>query len=278
MKTPFTKYALLCAVSVSLSVGLTSCNKELVDATDESAPALSSAQSQEQGDDIDAEAAFRLDPSQSASGCPTMTWAAPRGTFPNTLTIDFGTGCTGFNGRVKSGQIIVEESAAHNEVGSVRSVTPQNFYVDDYHIEGSRVVTNAGLNAEGQLHWTIAVEHTVTNPEGGTATWNANRVRTLIEGGDTEGCMDDVVSTTGSASGIAPNGESFTSTILSPLVKRMDCRWPVSGVEELRIDSKEGARTIDFGSGTCDDKATVTTPSGDTKEITIRGRGRGRRN
>lgn len=272
MKTHSTKYALFFA----LVIGLTSCNKEIVEATDESAPALSSAQSQEQGDDIDAEAAFRLDPSQSASGCPTITWAAPRGTYPNTITIDFGSGCAGFNGRVKSGQIIVEESAAHDVAGSVRSVTPQNFVVDDYQVEGSRVVTNGGLNEEGDMYWTIAVNHTVTNPEGGVATWTANRVRTLIEGGDTEGCLDNVLSITGGATGTAPNGEAFTSTIVTPLVKRMDCRWPVSGVEELAIEGKDGVRSIDFGSGECDDKATVTTPNGDTKEITIRGRGRRR--
>ena len=51
MKTHSTKYALFFA----FVIGLTSCNKEIVEATDESAPALSSAQSQEQGDDIDAE-------------------------------------------------------------------------------------------------------------------------------------------------------------------------------------------------------------------------------
>lgn len=270
MKTHITQYALLFA----LVIGITSCKKEIVEATDESAPALSSAQSQEQGDDIDAEAAFRLDPSQSASGCPTLTWAQPRGTYPNTLTIDFGTGCTGYNGRVKSGQIIVEETGAYHDIGSVRTVTPQDFYVDDYHIEGSRTVTNAGLNEESQMYWTIAVEHTVTNPEGGVATWTANRVRTLIEGGDTEGCMDNVISTTGGASGVAPNGEAFTSTITSPLIKRMDCRWPVSGVEELSIEGRDGVRTIDFGNGECDDKATVTTPNGDTREITIRRRAR----
>jgi hypothetical protein len=270
MKMHITNYALVFA----LVIGVTSCKKEIVEATDESAPALSSAQSQEQGDDIDAEAAFRLDPSQSASGCPTITMTAPRGTYPNTITIDFGTSCTGFNGRVKSGQIIVEESAAHNEAGSVRTVTPQNFSVDDYQIEGSRVVTNAGLNEQGQMSWTIVVNHTVTNPEGGVATWSANRVRTLVEGGDTEGCMDNVVSLSGSASGVAPNGEAFTSTIVSPLVKRMDCRWPVSGVEELSIEGRDGVRSIDFGSGECDDKATVTTPNGTSREITIRRRGR----
>ena len=272
MKT--THYSAL--LTLTLLFALTACQKEDITTTDEATAALAIAESQEQVEDIDAEAAFRLDPRQSSnSSCPTLTWAAPQGTFPNTLTIDFGTGCTGFNGRTKSGQIIVAVSADHFTPGAVRTITPKDFSVDGFQIEGSRTITNQGLNASNQMYWTMTSHATVTNPEGESATWDASRTRTMLVGLDTpEECQDDIFQIEGTTSGINPHGDPFTSTITTPLVKEMDCRWPVSGVEAISVEGRKGTRTIDFGSGTCDDKATVTLPNGDTREITIRRRGR----
>lgn len=270
MKLHNLKYALI----IATAIGFTACQKESVTSEDANSPALASAQGQEQVNDIDAEAAFRLDPSRAgANGCPTVTWAADRGTFPNTVTIDFGDGCTGFNGRTKKGQLIVTMSADHFTAGAVRTVSPNEFYVDDIKVEGLRTVTNMGLNAEEQMYWTVVGNHTITDPEGDVGTHSINHVRTMTAGRDTEEeCLDDEYSITGTHSGTTREGKSFEGLITVALVKRMDCRWPVSGVEAITTDARRGNRTIDFGDGTCDDKATVTTANGSTREITIRRR------
>lgn len=68
--------------------------------------------------------------------------------------------------------------------------------------------------------------------------------------------MDDVYEITGSASG-SKNGNSYTMTIIQPLVRALACNWISSGKMEIQ-PSGALLRTIDFGAGTCDDQATVT--------------------
>ena len=64
-------------------------------------------------------------------------------------------------------------------------------------------------------------------------------------------------SITGTASGTAFDGTHFTSNITSALIVALNCRWIEEGKIEFKPDGKL-TRTIDFGNGDCDNKATVT--------------------
>ncbi|MEM7037900.1 MAG: hypothetical protein AAF570_13035 [Bacteroidota bacterium] len=263
---PLVKLSALFALIIMVS----SCQKEEL-ATEEPVAAQSLGDAENLMDDANDEATYRTAPDYSGTDCPVITYANPQGTFPNTITLDFGDGCEGRNGRIKSGQIIVEISAPYDTEGSVRSITPVNFFVNDWQIEGQRTVTNMGYDENGFMHWNVVVENAkVTNPDGEFATWNANRTRTLIEGGDTETCEDNVYEITGGSTGISRKGVAFTATITTPLIKPMSCRWPVSGVREVTADGGTGFRIYDMGDGTCDNKATVTFANGTVKEITLR--------
>lgn len=264
------KITLLFAIA-SLTVFTSSCQKEEVAAVDDLASAAAVSDADNLMNDASDEAAFRTDDSYTSEDCPTISYAAPKGTFPNTVTVDFGDGCVGMNGRVKSGKIVIELSDAYYNEGSVRTITPVDLKINDWSLEGTKTVTNMGLNEDGFMHWSVEVAGAkVTDPDGNIATWDASRTRTLIEGLETPTCEDNVYEITGGSSGVNRRGLEFTATITSPLVKRFDCKWIVSGVREVAVEGKDGKRIMDFGDGSCDNKATVTLPNGNVREITLR--------
>ena len=79
-----------------------------------------------------------------------------------------------------------------------------------------------------------------------------------IAGFSTKGdASDDIFSISGSSSGKNREGRTFTTTITNPLIKKTNCKWLSSGTLELTPNGF-AARTVDFGSGTCDDDATFT--------------------
>lgn len=201
-------------------------------------------------------------------GCPTVTFAQPKGTWPNTITLDYSPdGCTK-DGHTFKGQIVIGQSNKMNVVGSVRTVTFNNFYINNVKIEGTRTLTNEGPNASGQPVWSRTADETFTFPDGSTATYSTDRTRTLIAGANTPTPIDNVWSIEGSSTGTNRKGETFTATITTPLIKRALCPWIAEGVIEFEHDGK--MRTLDFGDGTCDRDAVLTLNDGTTKNIKIR--------
>ncbi|MCX6292413.1 MAG: hypothetical protein NT126_11720 [Bacteroidetes bacterium] len=189
-------------------------------------------------------------------GCATVN----RDTVNQVVTIDFGTGCTGNDGRTRSGQIIIHYSGGtYFTPGFQRIVTFNNYFVNNRHIEGTRTITNNGNNAAGHLNWTVDAQNMrVTRPNGTYHTWNSLRTREMIAG-DTLlfHPADDVYSITGSSNGSNSNGNTCSAVITTALIKRGNCHWIVSGTVDI-TPSNRPVRTLDFGSGNCDDLATVT--------------------
>lgn len=262
----------IAALALLLGLGATACNRDSVDNDDSQVEAAqSSTEASGTVEDLSDEAEMRLAPNANITGCPTVTYAQAQGTFPNTITIDFGTGCTTQNGRTVSGQIIVDVTGAYFTQGSVRTTHTDNLTVDGNEFEYTRVVTNQGLNGGGQMYWSVEVSGTrLRASDGSTAEWTASRTRTMVEGAATsDDMLDDAYEITGGGSGTCHDGRAFTTTITTPLLKRADCRWIVQGVEQMTVDGRRGTRSIDFGDGTCDDKATLTLRNGDTREITL---------
>jgi len=201
--------------------------------------------------------------------CPTITFAQPEGTWPNTITIDFGASCTRPDGRVLRGKLIVAQTAEIRTAGAVRTITHENFYIDDTKIEGTRTWTNNGQNTAGQWSYSkTANDMKLTFDDGSTTTWSKTRTTTLIEGGNTTTHVDDVWSSIGAASGVNRNGRSFTANITSPLIKSADCRWISSGIIEFTVGLR--TRSLDFGDGTCDRFGTLTLANGDSFTIRLR--------
>lgn len=199
------------------------------------------------------------------SSCATIT----RDSINQTITIDFGSGCTGRDGRTRSGKILIQYSGGgYFDPGSSRTTSFDNYYVDGRKIEGSRSCVNNGLNASGNMNWTItATGMKMTRPDGSWRSWNGQRNREMTAGFGDSTWVNDVYRINGTGSGTNSQGTSFTANLVN-LVRDHSCHWITSGTIDF-VPSNRPSRSIDFGNGTCDDQATVTV-NGQTRTIQLR--------
>lgn len=188
--------------------------------------------------------------------------------WPKSWTIDFGDGtCIKPNGIVRSGKIHITLTDCWRNVGSLRTITFEDFYINYNHLEGTKTIENIGLNEDGYPTWEWKVmDGKITDTTGIVTTWNSTRYSVMIEGADTWEFYDDIYEVSGGGSGTYDN-IPFTVEITSPLVYQYECRFPVSGIIQITINDTD-VIIIDFGDGECDNIATKQI--GDTiEEITL---------
>ncbi len=198
------------------------------------------------------------------------------------VTITFN-GQTCLDGRVRSGSLILNYSASTNGARHYRdpgfscSVTSSNYVVDGNAINIiNKTITNTtavGFNpATTNLTWHIDAHVSITKSAGGTIDWNCNRDKVLLNTSDTtvyHGAPTPItwslarVGHTGSASGTCADGDSFSATITSMLIRDfggciVNGKHPIiQGTLDMTKGTKP-VRHVDFGNGTCDNLATVT--------------------
>jgi len=178
-------------------------------------------------------------------------------TFPKTVTIDYGTGCVGQNGRTKKGKIIINVSGDMRVAGNTRSLTFENFYINDVKIEGSRNAENIGLNNVGNMVVKITGDITATNGEF-SRNRSFTRYREWISGISTCDISDDELHVTGSGTAIGRRGIEIPHVITEKIVlKPGQCNYPLSGIVD--IGSENRGVILNFGNGTCDNIAEATT-------------------
>jgi hypothetical protein len=199
--------------------------------------------------------------------CPVITFNQTAN--PKVLTIDFGTSCTGKDGKVRSGKILVSSTSVEN-FAFTRTKTFDNFFVDGKKIEGT-ITKTITLNREDHSKVAQVVEDvTITFPDNkGKATRKATLTRDYqlnVLGVP----KDNVIESWGKVEFTRVNGLKITKTIAEadPLVFKMACHQIVSGVIAVST-SDNRTWSIDYGDGECDNKAVVT-KNGEPKEIKIR--------
>jgi len=204
---------------------------------------------------------------KTASNCATITHDTLSN--PKTITVDFGpTNCLCNDGRYRRGMIQVSYTGKYKDSGSVRTITFNNYYVNNNQVLGNRTVHNMGKNGNNQTYFTISVNGLIIKANTlDSVIWNSNRVRTWVQGEATQAWSDDVYEVTGTANGQKANGQTWTMTIVQPLVRDLSCNWISAGTIELQPTGK-ALRTIDFGNGSCDNQATVTI-NGNVYTITL---------
>ena len=158
-------------------------------------------------------------------------------------------------------------TAPYKQTGSIITVSPTDFHINDKLIEFSKTITNNGLNSANHLTWTVQVTNgRITWPDGTVATRNHTRVREMVAGQSTPTLSDDAYDITGTASGVNRKGNAFTATITTALHVQAGCHYIQSGVVQHTVLNK--TYTVDFGNGNCDDQATVSR-NGRTRTITL---------
>ncbi len=212
---------------------------------------------------------FGSNSSEERDNCPIVTLEQPKGIWPNKITLDYSeAGCTKA-GRTYKGIVTIDQTGPMNELGSIRQITFNEFFVEGVKIEGSKTITNIESPSPGLTSsYLIQVDQTLTYPNGSSATFQSTRTRTWLTGENTAPRIDDSWQITGEAMGVNRNNQPYTLTITTPLVKKFSCNWISQGEVLLTVNNKTA--TINYGDGTCDREAQVTFPNGNSKEIKIR--------
>lgn len=195
------------------------------------------------------------------TGCPTIT-VNPITSFPITITIDFGSGCTCDDGKIRSGKIIAVLSAPYIDSASVLTVTLDSYHEiingTDHSVQGTETITNIGHNQAGHRAFDVLVTNGVISSVNGSIYWSSHRQNEWIQGDDTWfNVFDDIYLVTGSANGTDSGGETFEINITSPLRVEISCGYIVSGTLEVMTQANPSI-IVDYGTGDCDNIATAT--------------------
>lgn len=191
------------------------------------------------------------------SGCPTVTISPFDLTWPKLITVDFGpTDCLGVDGRNRRGIVYIHATGEWTMPGTVVTITFDNYYIDNYKVEGSEVITNNGRNSNNNIVYGVDVQNAkITKPDNTFLTWASQREHEWIEGESTIlNPYDDGYMITGSYSGVSSGNENYTIDIITPLYIHLSCQWIKGGILDADIDGWSTIR-VDYGDGTCDANA-----------------------
>jgi hypothetical protein len=210
------------------------------------------------------------------TSCGTITVTIDSTDSSGTASIDFGDHfCKSPNdSKYRKGLISVSFTGPYREAGTVITITATNYFVGTIDstsatkVNGQRIVTNQGMNGNGNLYYSVTANVTLVNYLNELLTWSSTRSREWIAGEPTSAWNDDEYLITGGATGKSYAGVNFTMSIIEALLIKPDCRYITKGKFTLTPENKE-PRTLDYGDGGCDGDATVTIKD-KTYNITLR--------
>ena len=258
-------------------VSLTSCKKEDPNLISSENNALADAAFNHIGSVMDTEVTYAEDQtgtnktssvlSSEHDTCATVTWSLSSDqSYVDTVWIDYGNGGCEWQGRTKTGKILITQDGKRSSIGTTTKIELIDFTIDEYAVEGTKTVERTATewsvgNFNGTDH-VVVTGAKITNPdETAEFSWSSDRIH---KGGLVDG--EWVVLVEGTIDGINTQGTAFTITTGSPLKFKLFCPRIVSGVLNLTPAGMD-TRSIDYGDGTCDLKATVTIDNKDYEII-----------
>jgi len=198
------------------------------------------------------------------------------GNFIGRITIDFGTSYTNacFDGKIRRGKLIVKYTGKYRDDNTVIQIKTENYYVNNFRVEGRRTVTNTGNHVYSVVDAGLVGTGytTLTTIDNKITTWKSTRTRTWTEGISTPTVLsDDEYLISGVADGTSSAGDVYSMTISSVTVKLLCYSaylyMPVSGL--VSITSPNGSRSVNYGNGSCDRNVQYTHTNGNTYDITL---------
>lgn len=181
-------------------------------------------------------------------------------TWPKTVVVNYGE--TNFlcqDGRNRRGVLNFETTGWHHVEGSVITLTFDNYFQNDYKVEGTQVITNLGRNEDNNMSYSVEItDGVVTSPDEKVINYEESTIREWIEGEDTpfDPC-DDIWLVEGNQNGVSSDEIAYSLEVIQKLRVQVCCNWITQGL--LNVDI-EGLPTlsIDYGNGECNSTAVVT--------------------
>jgi hypothetical protein len=256
-------------VALLMTISMVSCKDKSEDFADEEAIIENAAIGDNEADEasqISYSAEFDVKGGRTEKSLPACA-IVTNDKASKILTIDFGSSCVGAYGRTRSGKIIILYSSTLGDSLANRTITFDNYKVNNKSVSGMIELRDISKNPAGNLQSTRKVtDLKITFPTGKYVTLNGSRTREWIEGAGDNNADNNKYRITGALTGMSSSGKTFTHEIISPIIVDFSCSKSgkfarVAGVVETTkvgglIDRK---RTVDYGDGTCDNTITVTT-------------------
>jgi hypothetical protein len=206
--------------------------------------------------------------------CMTITVDKPdTAIFPKIITIEYAKeGCSDvINGDTitKKGKIFVTVTGRYFKTGSERTMSFEEFYINDVKIEGTRVLKNMGLNLKNNMYWTISIKDgKLIYGDTSEITFESERIREWVNNGTPLVIADDYFLITGSWAGTTMEDKKFEKNISDTIRKNFGCPYFVKGKMDFVINNAKDTLSINFGNGICDKKATIS-KGGKSKEVDL---------
>ncbi|MFB6455524.1 hypothetical protein ACE38W_09665 [Chitinophaga sp. Hz27] len=211
--------------------------------------------------------------------CPTTTLDnANPGVWPKTVTINYGSSCSSSNFvGVRGGIVNATFSAPLLSGTATVTVTFSNYTVNGYPVSGTLTYSNIIYKQNSDSAFSYSTKITDGKVKLNDTTYivyNSTKTIQQIAGGKTAvNPGDDVYKASGSGTiaytDAAGTTQKYVAAFSTPvaLEKAWSCQWISKGQLQVVIGTVTG--TLDYGDGTCDNKATITV--GDkVKDITLK--------
>lgn len=188
------------------------------------------------------------------------------------LTIDFGAGCLGADGRTRKGTIAILYVGTVPQTSTSRTITFTNYAVDDYSISGSITQSDFQRPSAGSFSFSLSASNvTVILSDGKTYSISQLQRTFSTNSGVLQDLADDITTISGTSTQSGPSGNVTTVNITSPITIKGSCTttgffYPASGTYTI-VDGRV-TYTIDWGTGECD-KAIFITAFGKTTVKTL---------
>lgn len=181
---------------------------------------------------------------------------------PHVIVIDFGSGCTGSDGTVRSGTIAATYNTTKLQtIGALVNATFDHYHVNDHMINGTMSIENKGINGSGNMNFDVSMNATDEKVSTGASITANGTVNYEFAAGQTTGTKeDDELALTGALNGVDQVGRQYHATINSALIKSRatgcDQYFTAGNITYVKPNTADA--TYDYGNGACDDIATLT--------------------
>lgn len=184
------------------------------------------------------------------------------------ITVDYGDGCVGLDGVLRSGKIIITYTDHYLIPGAIITKTFEDYHINKHHVEGFITLTNTSVNLAANPEFNVVLEGgKVTFEDQTVATRESDFVVTWINAANP---LNDEYHKDGVASGFRSEIR-YSVTITSTLVKKNICKLdgvhiPVQGTKFIEREGLPSI-TVDYGTGDCDSEVTITREDGATRVV-----------
>lgn len=176
-----------------------------------------------------------------------------------TYNYNYGAGCLTPSGQSVSGELTVSTDSDFKKETSEAKVTFNNFYLNNELFSGEYVLYNQGNYNNGNPTFLCSVDYTVVKGNS-TRKHNLVHCQILWKGSETCDPTDDEFIMEWGSGNVELNGNGGSEyNVNSPIYWKSGFDYPYSGVVEFQKSVKKYGAFIDYGDGSLDENAIITT-------------------